>query len=64
MYLNVLDKKQADREEISMDLKILLQAWGTISKDERSDSGGSSAIEMPRLAMVKLSTFDRMVSYS
>jgi hypothetical protein len=44
MHLNVFYLKQVDREEISVDLKILLQPLGTISADERSNSGGSSAI--------------------
>jgi hypothetical protein len=45
MHLNDFYLKQADLEEISVDLKILLQPLGTISADERSNSGGSSAIE-------------------
>jgi hypothetical protein len=44
MHLNNFYPKQADREEISVDLKILEQPLGTISADECSNSGGSSAI--------------------
>jgi hypothetical protein len=42
--LNDFYLKQADLEEISVDLKILLQPLGIISADERSNSDGSSEI--------------------
>jgi hypothetical protein len=44
MHLNDFYLKQADREEISVNLKILVQPLGTISADGSSNSDGSSAI--------------------
>jgi hypothetical protein len=39
MHLSNFYLKQADREEISVDLKILPQPVGTISEEERAESG-------------------------